>query len=174
LSARTALGAPLALSLVGHAAVIAVIAGAGYVVGPERVVPVQLAATERTPTPAQHRLRLSDAAPEAPEGAEEGVVPLDTADPRYQPYLVGVKERIWRLWSAPSLPAGREAHGALVVEFTLTRSGRLAASAIRETSGVPALDRAALDAVVRAFPFTPLPASIAGESMRVRARFVYD
>jgi outer membrane biosynthesis protein TonB len=45
---------------------------------------------------------------------------------------------------------------------------------VLETSGVPALDRAALDAVARAVPFTPLPASIAGVSMRVRARFVYD
>ena len=60
------------------------------------------------------------------------------------------------------------------MEFTLTRSGRLAASEVRETSGTPALDRAALEAVARAVPFRPLPDSIAGASMRVRARFVYD
>jgi TonB family protein len=96
------------------------------------------------------------------------------ADPRTTAYLSGVKRRIWERWHAPHLPDGPEARGALVVEFTLTRSGRLAAAGVSESSGVPALDRAALDAVAAAVPFTPLPASILGESMRVRARFVYD
>jgi TonB family protein len=181
-SARTALGAPLALSLAGHAVVIAAVAGAGYLAGPvaatapETVRPVARAANERDRSPAPRYLLLDtgDSPSPAPPLSEDSAVPLDTGDPRYRPYLVGVKERIWRLWSAPSLPAGAAARGVLVVEFTLTRSGRLAASAVRETSGVPALDRAALDAVVRAFPFAPLPASIAGESLRVRARFVYD
>jgi len=181
LSARTALGAPLALSLVGHAALLAVLAGAGFSAGraahpdAERVVPVKRAAD--LPGSAGRRLHIEvgESAHEIPQaGSDEAVVALDTADPRYRPYLVGVKQRIWERWNAPVPAAGLAARGALVVEFTLTRSGRLAASTVRETSGVPALDRAALDAVARAVPFTPLPASIAGESMRVRARFVYD
>jgi len=144
LSARTALGAPLAVSLVG---------------------------------PAGRRLRVEVGEPAhelPPPESGEATVALDTADPRYRPYLSGVKQRIWDRWDAPALPEGQEARGALVVEFTLTRSGRLAASGVYETSGVPALDRAALDAVARAVPFTPLPDSIAGTAMRVRARFVYD
>ena len=129
------------------------------------------------PVPAGRRPRVEIGGPEPglPE-AESGVaaVALDTADPRYRPYLSRVKQRIWDRWSAPGLPAGAAAQGVLVVEFTLTRSGRLGASEVRESSGNPALDRAALDAVARAVPFTPLPASIVGASMRVRARFVYD
>jgi protein TonB len=117
----------------------------------------------REPTPAP-----------AADAVEPAAVALDSADPRYRPYLAAVKERIWEQWRAPALPRGEAARGALVVEFTLTRSGRLAASNVRETSGVPALDQAALAAVARAVPFSPLPASIAGESMRVHARFVYD
>ena len=141
----------------------------------ERVVPVKRAVD--LPAPAGRRLRVEvgEPAPGVPTGgSEEAPVSLDTADPRYRPYLSGVKQRIWERWNAPALPEGRTARGALVVEFTLTRSGRLAASGVFETSGVPALDRAALDAVARAVPFTPLPASIAGDAMRVRARFVYD
>ena len=129
------------------------------------------------PAPVGRRLRVEVGEPAPglpPIASDEATVALDTADPRYRPYLSGVKQRIWDRWSAPVLPEGSAARGALVVEFTLTRSGRLAASRVRETSGNPALDRAALDAVARAVPFTPLPASIAGESMRVRARFVYD
>lgn len=181
MSARTALGAPLVLSLVGHVALLAVLAGTGFLAGStlrpdaERVIPVKRAVD--LPVPAERRLRVEvgEPAPGSPAAdSDEATVALDTADPRYRPYLSGVKQRIWDRWNAPVLPEGLAARGALIVEFTLTRSGRLAASGVYETSGVPALDRAALDAVARAVPFTPLPASIAGESMRVRARFVYD
>jgi protein TonB len=181
LGARTALGAALALSLLGHAAFLVLLAGAGFVAerqkhpDEQRVVPVKRAAD--LPPAAERRLRVEVGEPgpgAQPEATDEAVVALDTADPRYRPYLMGVKQRIWERWSAPALPEGAAARGALVVEFTLTRSGGLAASGVRETSGSPALDRAALEAVARAVPFTPLPASIAGESMRVRARFVYD
>jgi TonB family protein len=129
------------------------------------------------PAPAGRRLRVEVGEPahEVPaSGSGEATVALDTADPRYRPYLSGVKQRIWDRWNAPVLPEGLAARGALIVEFTLTRSGRLAASGVYQTSGVPALDQAALDAVASAVPFTPLPAAIAAESMRVRARFVYD
>jgi len=181
LGARSALGAPLALSLIGHAALLAVLAGAGFIAGrtappaAERVIPVNRAADLPGATAVRLRVEVGEPAPEEPPaGSDEAVVALDTADPRYRPYLSGVKQRIWERWSAPVLPEGAAARGALVVEFTLTRSGRLAASGIRETSGSAALDRAALEAVARAVPFTPLPASIAGDAMRVRARFVYD
>ena len=181
MSARTALGAPLALSLVGHAALLAVLAGAGFIVGGrarpdvERVVPVKRAVD--LPVPAGRRLRVEVGEPASglpPIESDEATVTLDTADPRYRPYLSGVKQRIWDCWNAPALAEGLAAQGSLVVEFTLTRSGRLATSGVYESSGVPALDRSALEAVARAGPFTPLPASIAGASMRVRARFVYD
>jgi TonB family protein len=181
LSARTALGAPLALSLIGHAVVLAVLAAAGAFVSRPvhqeagRVIPVKRAGD--LPGSAERRLRVEvdQAVPGSPPAeSDEAAIALDTADPLYRPYLTVVKQRIWDRWSAPVLPEGTAARGSLVVEFVLTRSGRLAASGVRETSGSPALDQAALEAVARAVPFTPLPASIAGASMRVRARFVYD
>ena len=181
MSARTALGAPLALSLLGHAALLGVLAGAGSVAGPaaqpdaERVVAVRRAPDLSVPAARRLSVAVGEPAPDAPTAAaDDAAVPLDSADPRYRPYLSGVKRRIWERWNAPVLPSGATARGVLVVEFTLTRSGLLAASGVRETSGSPALDRAALEAVARAVPFTPLPASIGGASMRVRARFVYD
>ena len=181
MSARTALGAPLAISLVGHAALLGFLAGAGLLAGPaaypdaERVVAVKRAVDPSESVARRLRVEVGEPRPEPSQsGFDESVVSLDTADPRYRPYLTGVKQRIWERWDSPVLPKGTTAQGALVVEFTLTRSGRLAASGVRETSGNPALDQAALEAVARAVPFAPLPASIAGVSMRVRARFVYD
>ena len=180
MSARTALGAPLALSLLGHAAFLGVLSGVGHLAGPppsaaERVILVTRAPEAQGAAARRLRVDLGDTVSWEPEaGTDDAVVPLDSADPRYRPYLSVVKQRIWERWNVPGAPAGPPARGTLVVEFTLTRSGRLAAYAIRETSGVPALDRAALEAVARAVPFTPLPVSIVGQSMRVRARFVYD
>lgn len=140
----------------------------------ERVIAVNRAA-DRPETSQRLHMAVAEPASEAqPAWSNETVVALDTADPRFRPYLSGVKQRIWECWNAPEMPQGPPARGVLVVEFTLLRSGRLAASGVRETSGVPALDRSALAAVARAVPFTPLPASITGESLRIRARFVYD
>ncbi len=179
LSARTALGAPLAFSFFGHVALLGVLAGAGFLAGrptppeAERVVPVTRAPDLPGSEGAHLRVAVDEPAHEEPD-LDDAAIALDTADPRYRPYLVGVKQRIWERWAAPVLPKGSKARGVLVVEFTLTRSGRLSSSGVRETSGFPTLDRAALDAVARASPFTPLPDSVVGESMRVRARFVYD
>lgn len=170
---------PVAASLLGHAALIAILALAGVFAGPATlpdpsVTPVHRAAD----APEQPGARLSLGTPGgddfAPAPLEDVAVALDTADPVYRPYLLGVKRRIWECWNAPAFVAGRSARGTLIVEFTLARSGRLAASGVCNPSGVPALDRAALEAVARAEPFPPLPATIAGDKLRVRARFVYD
>ena len=122
------------------------------------------------PGPAARRLRVEVGEPVArgaADGPDEAAVALDTADPRYRPYLTGVKQRIWERWTPRSCPEGAAAQGALVVEFTLTRSGRLAASGVRETSGVPALDRAALDAVAAR---RPVHAAAGLDRRRVDAR----
>lgn len=169
---RLARWAPLGASLLGHVALLAALAAAALTAaGPDpRPIPVQRAPEQAAAGPA---LRLLDAGGgESPPG-EGDVIPLDSADPRYRPYLLGVRRRIWERWAAPAAGAGA-ARGSLVVEFTLTRRGALSASAVHVPSGVPALDRAALDAVARAEPFPPLPEAIAGDTLRIRARFVYD
>ncbi len=168
---------PVAASLLGHVALIAIVAGllAGSASPPDpEVIPVDRAADAPAPQATRQRSETAGGDDFPSATSEDFAVPLDTADPVYRPYLLGVKRRIWECWNAPAVVAGRPARGTLVVEFTLARSGRLASSGVCNPSGVPALDRAALAAVARAEPFAPLPASIAGESLRVRARFVYD
>ena len=172
---RLARWAPLGASLLGHAALAAALA-AGLLVprdAPREPVPIPVRRAADPPLPAGPALRLlAPAEADAVRGpAEGGAIPLDTADARYRPYLAGVQRRIWERWHAPE---GAPATGALVVEFTLTRSGRVAATDVREQSGSPALDRAALAAIAGAAPFLPLPEAIAGDTLRVRARFVYD
>jgi protein TonB len=175
---RLARWAPLAGSALGHAALLAALAAGSAVAPAPRPVPAVIPVGRAPETAPAPRLRLAAADPAdvaAGDGAADApAVALDSADPRYRPYLLGVKQRIWERWGDPDPDAGTAARGTLVVEFTLTRRGAVAAAAVREPSGVPALDRAALAAVARAAPFLPLPDSIAGETLRVRARFVYD
>jgi protein TonB len=176
-----AAAAPLAVSLAAHAAVIAAVAAGAALtartVSP-RPGPAPVAVTRAADAPAPP-LTLDIAAaspggPPAPPASEPSPVALDTQDPLYRPYLSGVRARIWRRWEAPRLPAGRSARGSLGVEFALARSGALETVRVTSSSGEPALDTAALEAVGRAAPFPPVPAAIAGESLRVRARFVYE
>lgn len=53
--------------------------------------------------------------------------------------------------------------GRAVVQFVLTREGRLVSAEIASGSGNPALDRAALAAVRRAGPFPAAPSGLAGD-----------
>jgi protein TonB len=164
--------APLAASLLGHAAVIAAVAAAGLLGG---AAPVPVVAVRRAPDPAPPpRLQLTSADGDAGGLSGDAAVPLDTPDPRYRDYLSAVKRRIWERWDGAGIPPETRARGTLVVEFTLTRGGRLAGSGLLEPSGTPALDREALAAVARATPFAPLPSSIGGDTLRIRARFTYD
>jgi len=170
---------PLAASVLGHAAVLAALAGAGSLAPPGATADPPVVAVRRVadlPAPAGPRLLLEQlgAEPAASAPDEGGAVALDSADPGFRPYLLGVKRRIRERWGEPATTRAAAARGSLLVEFTLTRSGRLAETSVRETSGLPELDRAALDALARSAPFEPLPASIAGGSLRIRARFVYD
>ena len=173
---RLARCVPIAASLLGHAALLAAVAGAGFIARPAAAPLTSVFPVRRAPDvpAAGAQLRLDAVEPGAGVGAGETTVPLDTADPRYRPYLIEVRRRIRERWDAAALPGGAAARGALVVEFTLSRGGGLVAADVREPSGHPALDRAALDAVARAVPFEPLPESIAGPSLRIRARFLYD
>lgn len=172
-------GPPLAASLLGHIALVALVAGAGWLAGPAHQPDPAVIAVRRAPDAAAAtrpplRLETAGAASLPPDEGGGAAVALDTADPRYRPYLTGVKRRIWERWDVPAAPRGRPVRGTLVVEFTLTRSGRVDAAVVSDPSGVPAYDSAALAAVARAGPYPPLPASIVGSELRVRARFVYD
>jgi TonB family protein len=170
--------APLAASFLGHVALLSALAGAGSIDAPPAADPAVVAVrrVSNLPAPAGPRLLLEGLGAEAAARAhDEGVaVSLDSADPRFRPYLLGVKRRIGERWGEPDPGRAEAARGSLLVEFTLTRSGRLATTAVREPSGYPDLDRAALEALARAAPFEPLPAQIAGASLRIRARFIYD
>lgn len=159
---RAAAAAPVAVSLLVHGAVAAALLAALAVAGSAPRRPAAPLPVNRAPE-SDRRLVLEDA-------SDAGVaIPLDTADPRFRPYLQGVKERIVARWEAPGAAVG---DADPVVEFVIARDGSLAGCELAggEATGGPAA--AALGAVRRASPFPPLPPGMGRETLRVRARFV--
>lgn len=177
---RLSLVAPLAVSLMAHAAMLgglaAGVGGGRSVPVRESVIPVRPAAetfgmvkSSRPESPGALTV-FDDASPEAHEPA----IPLETADPRYRDYLRRVRKRIWNRWLWPDPAAAPTAGARLQVEFSLARAGVVSAARVRETSGSRALDQAALEAVRRAGPFAPFPATINRRSLTIRAHFAYE
>ena len=63
--------------------------------------------------------------------------------------------------------------GAVVVRFTIDRNGRLLASSIKQSSGHPRLDKAALATLARAAPFPPIPDFVGRDTLSIAVPIDY-
>lgn len=100
-------------------------------------------------------------------------IPLDSDDPRYQDYFMLIRGLIARKWSYPEDARNRKDMGAVLLEFTLSRSGTLKDVSVAESSGNSLLDQAAAEAVMRASPYPPMPDHIDREPFVISAMFIY-
>ena len=64
--------------------------------------------------------------------------------------------------------------GQAIVRFTIQRDGRLTDAVVERQSGNPALDLAALRAIVVTRQLTPLPAAFPNPSLTVHLNFEYQ
>lgn len=114
------------------------------------------------------------ASPDSPATSpEEDTISLESKAPKYLSYLGRVKAGIARHWIFP--PAARENRetGRLTVVFTLDRAGKLLKIVVEKSSGHPALDQSALEALRGAVPFPPFPEHIKLKRLNIRAYFDY-
>ena len=89
-------------------------------------------------------------------------IPLDSVDPRYADYLQQVRERIRARWSYPCIDDRStkrcEYHDArLLVEFGIATDGQVRYVQVRRSSGLPIYDASAVNAIMAAAPFPPVP-----------------
>src|SRR5262245_34630914 len=91
-----------------------------------------------------------------------------------QDYLARVRARIRASWASPRSERDRGIVGELRIEFHIAHDGRVPFITLRQSSGTPSLDDAALAAVKRAQPFPFIPDLRPGERLPVRGRFRYD
>jgi protein TonB len=105
---------------------------------------------------------------------DELYVTADTRESNLAPYLDGWRRRVERIGTLnyPSVAQRRGLTGNPVIEVTISRDGRLESAVIRQGSGHPEIDAAALDILRLASPFEPFPQAL---STRYRVlHFAYE
>ena len=154
---RASLAIPIILSLLIHAALLAV---------GEMVSRRSSEAPRQAPLQAQYRLPDGEALPsgakEAGDGKEEGgaTISLDTPDPTYRPYFKVLRNGIAERWEQPQLAEGDPTSGSLLVEFTIESAGELRDVSVARSSGVMGFDFAAVRAVKRAVWLASAPPEV--------------
>ena len=103
----------------------------------------------------------------------EATVALESRSHEYAAYLEEVKRRVEREWRYPLLAQERGLAGKLVIEFAIRRDGGLTRLHLADSSGVSILDDAALDAIRRAAPYSPLPDAMDLDRLNIVASFEY-
>jgi len=104
---------------------------------------------------------------------ESAAVPLETNDPKLQPYFSKVREKIKATWIYPSAAGERGIQGEVVVEFRIAKDGHLESAFVRRSSGAAILDDYSLRAVQTAAPFPPVPDNVAKEILVIAGTFRY-
>ncbi len=93
----------------------------------------------------------------------------------FKPYLIQVLAAVRRNWFAvlpESVRLGQR--GRVVIQFAISREGRVPKLVISAPSGADALDRAAVAGISASNPFPPLPHEFKGEQIRLQLSFMYN
>ncbi|MGN1125266.1 MAG: TonB family protein [Candidatus Gastranaerophilaceae bacterium] len=92
------------------------------------------------------------------------------AQPDFGPYMRDLQRRIKMNWDPPK---GNESK-RVVLLFKIAKDGRLLSCSVYKSSGLPAADKAAINAVQLTAPFRPLPANFRGSSIDIQFTFDYN
>ncbi len=91
-------------------------------------------------------------------------------EPDFGPYMKELQRRIKMNWDPPK---GNESK-RVVLLFKIARDGRLLSVQVHRSSGLPAADNAAINAVKLTAPFRPLPPEFKGNSVDIQFTFDYN
>lgn len=93
----------------------------------------------------------------------------------FRPYLLRILAAVRRNWLAvvpESSKFGRT--GKVIVQFAISKDGRVPKLVIAMPSGTESLDRAAVAGISASNPFPPLPTEFKGDQIRVQFAFSYN
>lgn len=91
-------------------------------------------------------------------------------EPDFGPYMKELQRRIKMNWDPPK---GNESKRVILL-FSIARDGRLLNVKVHRSSGLPAADNAAINAVKLTAPFKPLPPDFKGNSVDIQFTFDYN
>ena len=101
----------------------------------------------------------------------------DTMGVDFGPYMKRLRYTVQTHWD-PLIPESAMPpvmkKGVVVIEFAITKEGKVMGMKLVGTSGDVALDRAAWGAITDAIPLPNLPTQFAGDYLLIRARFYYN
>jgi TonB family protein len=98
----------------------------------------------------------------------------DTMGVDFGPYLQRVLHDVKQNWYNAIPESAQMKHGNLIIEFAITKDGKVAGMKLVAPSGDVPLDRAAWAGIVGSDPFPPLPSDFGGQFLTLRFRFFYN
>jgi TonB family protein len=98
----------------------------------------------------------------------------DTMGVDFGPYLQRVLHDVKQNWYNAIPESAEMKHGNLIIEFAITKDGKVAGMKLISSSGDSPLDRAAWAGIVGSDPFPPLPSEFGGQYLALRFRFFYN
>jgi len=101
----------------------------------------------------------------------------DTMGVNFGPYMKRLRFQVQSHWD-PLIPESamppQMKKGVVVIEFSIRKKGTVEDMKLVSGSGDVAFDRAAWGAIVNAVPLPNLPGEFAGDSLKIRAHFLYN
>jgi TonB family protein len=98
----------------------------------------------------------------------------DTQGVDFGPYLQRILQDVRENWYRAIPESAEMKKGKLMIEFAITKDGKVADMRLVATSGDVALDRAAWAGISASNPFPPLPNEFNGPYLALRFRFYYN
>ena len=98
----------------------------------------------------------------------------DTQGVDFGPYLQRILRDVRVNWYNAIPESAQMKHGNLIIEFAITKDGKVAGMKRVATSGDIPLDRAAWAGITASDPFPPLPNEFTGPFLALRFRFYYN
>jgi protein TonB len=100
-------------------------------------------------------------------------VDMNTSSFRYISYFTGLRKQIELVWIYPADAVQRGLQGAVQLEMTIEKDGRVSKVRVIESSGYATLDENMLKTIKLASPFAPLPKGWGKERLIVTGSFHY-
>jgi TonB family protein len=98
----------------------------------------------------------------------------DTQGVDFGPYLQRILQDVRENWYRAIPESAEMKKGKLMIEFAITKDGKVADMRLVATSNDVALDRAAWAGISASNPFPPLPSDFTGPYLALRFRFFYN
>ncbi len=98
----------------------------------------------------------------------------DTMGVDFGPYLQRVLHDVRENWYNAIPESAQMKHGSLIIEFAITKDGKVAGMKLVVPSGDIPLDRAAWAGITASDPFPALPREFGGQYLALRFRFFYN